>query len=46
MYVKAVNPPSVTFDSAMDLNIYVPRGSVELYKEKWSDKGNIIAYDF
>ena len=46
VYVKAVNPPSVTFDSAMDLNIYVPRGSVELYKEKWSDKGNIIGYDF
>ncbi len=46
VYVKAKNPPSVTFDSAMGLNIYVPRESVELYKEKWSDKGNIIGYDF
>ncbi len=46
VYVKAINPPSVTFDSAMDLNIYVPMESVDLYKEKWGDKGNIIGYDF
>lgn len=46
VYVKAVTPPTVTFDSAMDLNIYVPKESVELYEEKWGDKGNIIGYDF
>ena len=48
VYIKASIPPSqVLFDTVMDLNIYVPRASVDAYKEKWSAyKDNIKAYDF
>ena len=52
VYVKAMMPPilkSDVFESANlnQLSIWVPRASVEAYKEKWSAyKDNIKGYDF
>ena len=54
LYIKAAVPPtpniiagSTVIESMLDVNIYVPRTSVDAYKEKWSKyKDNIKGYDF
>lgn len=51
-YVKAMIPPVLSSDvfgsvNLNQLSIWVPRASVEAYKEKWSTyKDNIKGYDF
>ena len=52
LYIKAINPPKgieifgKNYHKA-DMNIWVPRASIDAYKEKWSEfKDNIKAYDF
>ena len=52
VYVKAMIPPVLSSDvfgsvNLNQLSIWVPRASVEAYKEKWSTyKDNIKGYDF
>ena len=55
IYLRAQIPPFISIspytdifkDSNSEVNIWVPRASVEAYKEKWSAyKDNIKAYDF
>ncbi len=50
LYLKASMPPKIgnkVFDGYSGMNIWVPRTSVDAYKEKWSNfKDNIKAYDF
>ena len=50
LYIGAITPPYLSkgaFDKNKGLNIWVPRASVEAYKEKWSAyKDNIKGYDF
>ena len=52
VYVKAMIPPVLSSDvfgsvNLNQLSIWVPRESVEAYKEKWSTyKDNIKGYDF
>ena len=54
LYIKATTPPQIltnsrydSFDSNTAANIWVPRFSVDIYKEKWSEfKDNIKGYDF
>lgn len=48
MYIKATVPPILSVSSESPLfKVYVPRSSVDAYKEKWSAyKDYIIGYDF
>jgi len=48
VYIKAQNPPNqIALYTLKNFYIYVPKASVDLYKEKWSDyKDNIQGYDF
>ena len=51
LYLKAIIPPEIhyhdVFGGNTGMNIWVPRASVEAYKEKWAEfKDNIKAYDF
>ena len=52
LYVKAIEPPFIEYGAfegrtSTNLSIWVPRASVDAYKEKWSAyKDNIKAYDF
>ena len=55
IYLRAQIPPFISIspytdifkDSNSEVNIWVPRASVEAYKEKWSTyKDNIKGYDF
>ena len=51
LYLKANVPPELhyhdVFGGNTGMNIWVPRASVEAYKEKWNTyKDNIKAYDF
>ena len=48
MYIKAIIPPALKADPKSKLfKVYVPRSSVDAYKEKWSAyKDFIIGYDF
>ena len=51
LYLKANMPPEIhphdVFGGNTGMNIWVPRASVDAYKEKWAEfKDNIKAYDF
>ena len=51
LYLKANIPPEIhphdVFGGNTGMNIWVPRASVDAYKEKWAKfKDNIKAYDF
>lgn len=51
LYLKANMPPEIhphdVFGGNTGMNIWVPRASVDAYKEKWAKfKDNIKAYDF
>jgi len=52
LYISAQNPPELEYSSAFkdcgtDYTFWVPRASVDAYKEKWSAyKDNIKGYDF
>ena len=51
LYLKASMPPEISrhnvFGVNSCMNIWVPRASVDAYKEKWTEfKDNIKAYDF
>lgn len=50
LYLKANMPPEIrnnVFGDNRGMNIWVPRASVDAYKEKWAEfKDNIKAYDF
>ena len=52
LYIKAINPPKGIDIFGRNshntgMNIWVPRASVDAYKEKWAKfKDNIKAYDF
>ena len=48
MYIKATIPPALKADSKSKLfKVYVPKSSVDAYKEKWSAyKDFVVGYDF